>query len=261
MTIEREKYLSHIDDIDDIAEMRKILDKIEIVLRDHTVESTEFLDPWTIKLSKSILNRFQDISYIELGGTEEAERKVIMIYPDYYYLNTDEYSITALRLEGEVDPLTHRDFLGAVLSVGINRDRVGDILVHGEHVDIIVKEEMKLFILLNLEKIGNKNFEIKEISLEDIKPVTPEYTEKYQTLSSKRLDVYISAAYNLSRKNSLGLIQSGLAKVNWEQIKNPSYEINEGDMISVRGYGRSFFYSIDGLSRKGRLKANIRILI
>lgn len=259
--IDREKYMSHIHDMDQIADMRRLLDKIEIVIRDHNLDSTDFLNPYTRQLARSILNRFPEISYKEIGGLKDAERQAILIYPDYHYLTEEDYTLSAIRLRGEMEDLSHRDFLGAVLNLGITRDKVGDILVHDEYADVIIKDEIKDFMLVNLDRIGKNIFEASLISFDELIVVDDEFKEINQTLSSARLDVYLSAAYNLSRRVSQGLIESGKVKVNWEPVDKPSLEIEEGDMVSTRGYGRSRLYSIDGLSRKDRLKVRIRILL
>ena len=261
MKIDKERYISHIQDNERLIEMRQILDKIEIVLNKHLVESTDFLDPYSRLLAKSILNQFPEIDYIEEGGLEEGERQIISIYPDYYYPGDVDSSIVALRIRGNFSNLSHRDFLGSILGLGINRSKIGDILVHEDFTDIVIKKEISSFIEFNLEKVGNNKVSIEEIQLDDLIPVEITYKEIHKNLSSYRLDVYISGAYNLSRQDSTSLIKSGNVKVNWEPIDKISKEIEVGDIVSIKGYGRSIFHSIDGLSKKGRIKSKIRILI
>jgi RNA-binding protein YlmH len=261
MKIDKDKYISHIKDNERIIEMRRILDKVEIVINNHTVESTDFLDPYGRLLAKSILNRFMDIGYREEGGLVETERQVISIYPDYYLSSNIDVSIMALQLKTDLEDLSHRDFLGAILKLGINRTKIGDILIQEEYADIIVKREIADFILLNLERVGSKKVSITEKPLEQLTPSKVDYNEINKTLSSYRLDVYVSATYNLSRQESMSIIKSGNVKVNWEPIDKVSKELEEGDIVSIRGYGRSILHSIEGMSKKGRIKAVIRILI
>lgn len=83
MRIERDDYLHHINDKDKIVSMRRIIDKLEIVIRNHVNEDSDFLDPYERSLAKSILNRFDQIDYMESGGLEGAERKIITIFPSY----------------------------------------------------------------------------------------------------------------------------------------------------------------------------------
>lgn len=260
MIIDREKYISHIKDQDKILQMRRVLDKIDIVLNSHTIQTTDFLDPYERYLAKSILNRFSDIKYNEEGGILEAERQIIVIYP-YYYIEDTPKGVSAIRVEGNLSGLTHKDFLGSVLSLGIKRNKVGDILVHEEYTNIVVKEEIADFILLNLRKIKNQKITVNLSALESLVPASIHYNEIRKTLSSYRLDVYISGIYNLSRQESMNVIRAGHIKVNWEPINKPSKEISIGDLVSVRGYGRSILHSVEGISKKGKIRAIIRILL
>lgn len=261
MKIDKEKYISHIKDYDKIIDMRRIIDKIEIVLNNHSNEFTDFLDPYERSLAKSILNRFMDINYLEDGGVIDAERQIIGIYPDYLEVDNLELNITVLRMIGDFDGLSHRDFLGAILNLGIKRSKIGDILVHDDYTDIIVKREISDFILFNLEKVANRKAHVEERPLESLVPVEVLYRELSKVLSSYRLDVYISASYNLSRQDSMNIIKSGSVKVNWESIDKPAKELEIGDLISVKGYGRSILHSVDGLSNKGRIRTKIRIIL
>lgn len=259
--IDRDKYLRHIKDPEDIQNMRRVLDLVEIVTRDHIPQATDFLNPYLVRLSQSILNRFDNIDYGVFGAYEAAEREVVVISPDYHYLTKKDYNIRVLRLWGETEGLSHRDFLGGILGQGISRDKLGDILVFDNHADIIIKAEIENFIRINLDKIGNKRFEVERVDFEDLVAVEDEYEEIYRSLSSLRLDSYISSAYNLSRKDGQNLVNKGYVKVNFEPIDRPAYEIKEKDLVSVRGFGRSKLHKIKGVSKKDRLKVDIRILI
>lgn len=261
MLIDKDYYTSHIKDGEKLIKMRRILDKIEIVLNKHIVQSTDFFDPYEVYLAKSILNRFDDINYIEYGGHTNAERKIILIYPSYMIFDNPKESLTCLKVEGDLASLSHKDYLGALLNLGIKREKVGDILVHKDYGYIIIKDEIGDFILYNLEKIGNKNLNITAISFESIEVPPMEYKEIKRFLTSLRIDLVISEAYNISRSDSMDIIKRGFVKINWEPIDKSAKEVNEGDVVSVRGYGRFVLYSIEGLSRKGRMMANIRILI
>lgn len=260
MFFDIEDSLDHIKETEKKIKMRRLIDKIQIVLRNHMEESTDFLDPYERSLARSILNRSKDLGYKEYGGLEVSERKIIAIFP-YYMEDLPEEDIKALRVKGDIRDLSHKDFLGALMNLGINRNKIGDILLHRDYTDIICKREIADFVNLNLSKVGNKNVDVSESSLDDLTSVDLEYKEVFRTFSSLRIDSYISAAYNLSRSNSMKIIKSGGVKVNWQLIDKISFGINEGDMISVKGLGRSTLYSVEGLSKKNNIKAIIRILI
>lgn len=257
----REKYTSHIRDEDRLIEMRRVLDKVEIVMKNHSLESTDFLDPYSVRLASGILNSFYDIKYLISGGYQGAERAIIHILPDYIDLDGVQLDIEALEIETNMASLNHRDFLGGILGLGINRSKLGDILIYEKSCIIVVKKEISDFIVYNLEKISNKNVSIKRVGLDSILEVEENYRETKMTLSSLRLDVFISGVYNLSRQNSENLIKSGKVKVNWEPTDKISKELEEGDMVSIKGFGRSYLYSLEGMSKKGKVKSVVRILI
>lgn len=260
MFIDKEKYTAHIIDNEKLILMRQLLDKVENVLNYHTAQDTDFLDPYERYLAKSILNRF-DIGYSEFGCIEDAERKVIQLFPDYSDISSIEYPVKVLKIAGDISNLSHKDFLGGLLNLGIKRSKVGDILLFNSYCALIVKSEISDFILFNLEKIGNKTVIIEEMSFYNLQMPEVKYKELIGFLASTRLDIVISTAYKLSRTESLYVIKSGKVKVNWESINKASKELEEGDVISVRGYGRIILHSIEGISKKGKLKATLRILI
>lgn len=260
MKIDKDKYIAHINNRKQIINMKRVLDKIEIVLNRHTIECTDFLDPYERKLARSILNQFMEICYKESGGLDDSERQIIVIYPDYYQYNDIDMPIDFLMIELDIDNLSHRDFLGSILNLGINRDKIGDILIHETYAQIAVKNEISNFIRMNLERVGNKRVKIKEIELTDLHQGKINYKEILTTISSLRLDVLISEAFKISRNNSQKIIGAERVKVNWEPIDKVFKELEEGDLVSAKGYGRFILYSIEGTSKKGKPRIKLRLL-
>ncbi len=260
LRLDRDSLLNHIVDKEQILNMRRVLDQIEIVMNRHTIGITDFMDPYERRLAQSILNRFIDISYKELGGINEAERKVIMIYPEYFQYQDIESPIRSLMIEGNISKLSHRDFLGGILNLGINREKIGDILIHEDNVQVVVKSEIFDYILISLRKVGKEKVKVREIPLKELKSSNIEFEDITTTVPSLRLDALISSAWNLSRKDSQGLIESKKTKVNWEPIDRVSKDIGEGDIISAKGFGRFILNSIKGISKKGRVRVELRLL-
>lgn len=258
--IDRSKYISHIDDEEQVINMRRLIDKIEIVSRNHSIESTDFFNPYERRLAKSILNRFNDLSYIELGGLDDSERQIIMMFPDYHYLTDEDLHVRALEVSGYVEEISHRDILGSLMGLGIVREKIGDILIHKDFSQIIVKQEISDYILYNLDKIGRQNILIKKIGLSELFEGKILFEEKINTVASTRLDSIVSMAYNISRSDSQKLISRDRVKVNWEPTDKASVELEEGDLISVKGFGRFILHSINGRSRKNRIRVTVRIL-
>lgn len=261
MRIDKEFYISHIQGEAFIFKMKQILDNVEIVLNNHRLESTDFLDPYERYLARSILNRFEDIKYLEDGGLEDSERKSLSIYPFYFQEEDIEDKISFLKIQFPSVHLKHKDFLGAILNLGIAREKLGDFYIHNGHTFIAVKNEIKDYLLYNLIKVSNYVVKVMEVEREDLEATEDKYKEINKFVSSLRLDTVISAIYNLSRQNSLKLIQSEKVKINFKPIEKASIELNEGDLLSVKGYGRSIFQSINGTSKKGNFNITIRIII
>lgn len=240
--------------------MRKVLDKIEKVIKCHGEEYTDFLDPYQRKLCYSFLNRFLDISYHEEGGYSEAERKSVIIYPSYKSQYEIDSSVAAISIRGnfKFSNLSHRDYLGAILALGIKREKIGDILIHEDFGQIVLHREILDYILYNFSNIGKETIEVNQINLSDIVQGKESYDETITTVSSLRLDAVLSAGYNLPRTKSASYIKNSRIKVNWQPIVQPSYEVNESDLISAKGLGRMRLHKIEGKSRKGRIRIIIR---
>lgn len=258
--LDRERITQHIDDSQLKQVIMKVLDRVEVVLRKHEIKATDFLTPHQIKKTVGILEGIEGISYIETGGYEGAERKLLIIFPEYLVATDVEIPLKALETRGNIqfNRISHRDYLGAILGLGLKREKIGDMLLHQEgnyhFCHIIVHEELKDFILFNFEKVGNVGVSVKEISLNNIKPNVIEYKESSGSVASLRLDAIIGLAFKLSRTDAQGYIARELVTVNWEVIHKNFYEVAEGDMISVRGKGRMEVLSIDGLTRSGRVR-------
>jgi len=259
--INKEKYIEHIKDKEQYLTMHKVLDKVEKTLRNHQVEYTDFLDPYQRKLCYSFLNRFEEISYVEEGGFNYAERKSIIIFPYYFHVEEIDNPVKALEILGgsKFKKLNHRDYLGSILSLGIRREKVGDIAIHKSCAQLLIHKDLVDFIKYNLKKINTEPVIVNEIEFNELIKGQEEYKDVTTTIASLRLDVVISAACNISRANGLKYIERRGVKVNWEPIVNPSKLLHEGDIISVKGFGRIQLLNYLGSSKKGRDKVIIRI--
>ncbi len=259
--LDKDIYLNHIHDNEVQFKMKRLLDQIQSSMKNHSIITTDFFDPYERKTAESILNRFQELSYFYDGGMEKAERKCILIYPEYVYEKDLPSAVAYLRIDGQLDDLTHKDYLGAVLGLGITREKIGDILLYGDFTLIIVKREIKDYILLNFEKAGRQNITISEVDGEDIEYPEMDFVEISKFVSSLRLDSYLSAAYNISRSESRALIKSENVKVNWGMTAKADQTLDAGDVVSVRGKGRTVLHEIGGMSKKGRINLKIRKLV
>lgn len=223
--------------------LKQTIEKIEIADKSNRSIDTDFLDPYERSIIRPIIGH--NLEYYEDGGYDEAERKIIQIYP-HYIERTEKLSIIKIISKNKI---SHREILGSVLGLGLVREKIGDIVSNGdfEHY-LIVKNELANYIHSNLEKVGNYKI---NISFSD-KVVCSEkkYISREFVVKSKRLDLFISKAFAIRRDLAKSYIENGFCKVNFAPIKSASSLINEGDLVSLRGYGRVFYAEDLGMSKK-----------
>lgn len=253
--LNREKLLSHIDSSEKLLEMKKIIDKVEIVLNDYVELSTDFLDPYEVYLAQSILNRFEDISYNMEGGYEDSERKIIYIYQSYLYENTIN-DIVAFQFNLD-EEISHKDILGSLLGLGIERRKIGDIVISNNIYSFFVKRELSDFIEFNLKKVNRYNIKLKRV--EKVEIPDKEYEINKLIVSSLRLDTILSSLLRMSRANAQELIKQEKVKVNFRDENKSSYQLKEGDLLSIRKFGRYIFSEIEGTTRKDNYIVKIKI--
>ena len=254
---------NHIKDIELKNKIYKVIDKAIGVLKNYDYRYTEFLNPYELKNAISVLNSIDDISYSVYGGYEKAERKLIYIYPFYLVEEDINKPIKAIKISGNFKfrKISHRDYLGSLLGLGIKREKIGDILIHENFCQVVVCEDICDYIVLNLDKVGKNTVNIEEIDLSELIYSESEYKEVNFTVSSNRLDSIISGVYNMSRQESSNYINSEKVFVDYEKIISVSKEIKENSLISVRGKGRFIVSQIGDYTKKGRLKLKAKIIM
>ncbi len=243
------------------GEERLLLSKAEDTLRlaekRYSVKSLGFLTPKErLFLSRNLLAD-ADMQLFYDGGYEGAERTMMVCAPAFVTAEPEEY-LAVLECTGrDLAGLTHRDYLGSLMGLGIVRESIGDILVAADKAYLLVKPSQAGYIMQNLTKIGRRGVNLRQCSVHEIQIPKPETKEVSATVSSLRLDSVLSAAVNLSRGKAAELIHGGMVAVNWEDTQEVSQMLKEGDLLSVRGYGRMRLVSVGGLTRKGRLSVTI----
>ncbi|SHM20821.1 RNA-binding protein YlmH, contains S4-like domain [Caldanaerovirga acetigignens] len=233
----------------------KIRDLFSTALKNGEKRASNFLNPAQQKLAEEISRDFPGAGYFFDGGLEEAERKILVVFPEYLREESFSLPVKAVRVtpkDREERP-GHRDYLGAVLSLGISRDKVGDIVIHSEGADIVLKEEVAEYVGLNLAKVGKIPVEVEEISLKEVARPERRYKEIKGTVASLRLDAIASLAFGISRSKMAPYIKGENVRVNFRTVKDPSAEVKEGDVISALRLGRAKVVEIGGSSKKGRI--------
>ena len=234
----------------------RVLDKGELARTRGVPAHTPFLSPGQRAAAEDLLNAWGRPRCLFWGGYEDAERGIYLFYPDYMDEESARLSapLALLRAhKSRSDTLTHRDYLGALMGLQIDRSVVGDILVHDEGADIIVLEDVAEFILMNFGKAGRKNLSLTREELSDLRQAVTEEKRGTGSVASPRLDSIASLIFGLPRKDAQARIEKGLVFVNNAPCLKPERQIAEGDRITVRGLGRARVESFGGTSRKGRI--------
>ena len=230
----------------------RVSDKIKRYIKDGCISCTCFLDPAE---QLDVRNILKGIPHFLFGGFDEAERKIGVIGKDVY---DEEMSnlLCAIRITSN-EQLQHRSVLGSTLGLGISREKIGDIIINEKVADVIVQKEILEFLINNLTRVGREKVTIKKIGFDDVLQLERKNKELNVTVASLRLDAVVSASLGLSREKSSSLIEGERVNVNYKLVTSTKKQVNEADLISVRGYGRIKVVEILGESRSGRIKLKI----
>ena len=206
---------------------------------------------------------------VSFGGYEMAERQMAAFVPDALYLrygkrelSMDEicFPFCALRIAPVnfrfAEDLTHRDYLGAVLNLGIERSRTGDIIPGEKGALLFVHNDIADFVSKELTRVRRTSVSAAPLSLKEVE-YTPKFEEVRGTVASVRLDSLLSLAFSQSRSRLSGLIEGAKVYVNGRLITSNGYQPEEGDIISVRGMGKFRYEYAGGRTRKNRLSVVI----
>ncbi len=197
---------------------------------------------------KNLENRH--IKYSFYGGYENASRVFIAVLPDWEDKPDFPFKTVKFLIKAEKN-LTHRDFLGTIMSLGISREKVGDILVKNNTAYAFVSESVAEFVVQNVIKVGGAGVEVE--FADEIPDFSPEFEEYRKVVASNRADCVVGGITNLSREKSKNLILGGNLIVNHLACASVTVKINSGDILSLKGYGKFIIENIDEKNKKGRI--------
>ena len=188
------------------------------------------------------------------GGAEGAQRAVGFFLPEWFFEDRapQEEVLRAIHIHAGFGAPTHRDYLGAALALGVKREWVGDILVSGSEAYLICLASVLDTFLLDLTHVGRCGVKCKEIPLSELPAVQLRFRAVQFTAQSARFDTVIGAMFGLSRSAASRLIEAGAASLNYSVCQKLDAPVREGDILSLRGYGKGELAEQGGQSRKGR---------
>lgn len=222
--------------------------------------TTDFLDLNSQSLFWGILNELPPVRWVFIGGYPLAERKMLIFYPDYMdeadvKLSTSEwFSVIRIKPANKkfAEDLNHRDFLGSIMGLGINRSKIGDIIIQDSSAYFFCCTSIAKYITDNLCQIKHTT-----VTCEIVENMSFDYEPRYEeitgSISSLRLDSVISLGFNSSRSHIIKYIEEGKTFVNGRIITSNGHHIKPDDLISIRGLGKIKFIREITTTKKGRL--------
>lgn len=204
----------------------------------------------------------KDTPWEMYGGRGDCERRLLRFGSEESLGYTEEFPIVCLKIsplvEKFADFFTHRDFLGAVMNLGIDRSTVGDIFMDGKSACLFCIDKIAPFIVENLNQV--KHTSVKSIPVESPLELPVKEPETVSlTVSSERADGIIAKAYHLSRNQSLSLFREKKIYINGRLNENNSVLLKDKDVVSVRGYGKFVYYGACHETKKGKLSVSVGI--
>jgi len=255
----------------------RIQDLCEKTYREDYLTHTDFLSVSEIAVFYDMLRQSGEnpaagtcrgVPYVVWGGWEDAERCCICFLPTWMDKETflaQEMAAPQVAACLEIKPvslrfadeLSHRDFLGALMHLGIERSRIGDILTDSQHAFIFVSKDMAELITDDLTRVKHTTVMCRSTSPSEC-DIRPSFEELQGSVASERLDAILAMACRISRTKAQTLVTQELVYVDGRTASSASMTLPEGARVSVRGYGKFIYDGIQLKTRKDRLMVRIR---
>ena len=231
-----------------------LVDMAEQVQRSQKFRLGDFLDPYGQEIAETVAANYPGMRLDLDGGYQGAERQRCM-FVDQDFGGTPSFDLAYIKVDwnGQFEHIGHRDVLGTVMSLGIERSRLGDIIMGNAQAGIVTDKKMAEYLLNNLVQIGHSGVKCQMADLADIPAKEEKYKELRATVASLRIDSIAAAGYGVSRSRAAADIASDKLKLNWQPVKNASQNVKEGDTLSLRGRGRLEIAEVRGQTKKGRI--------
>lgn len=241
--------------------LARLLDKAEAARLRGIPAHTHFLTPGQQGAGAQLLAAAGHPAHRFYGGYPEAERAVCFFLPDWMEDLTpggEEDPLAAL--ETPIPPgagLTHRDFLGSMMGLGLTRDLIGDILVGDYRCQVIVLRSALPILLSQWSEVGRFPAAPRPIPWEELEAVPAQVERLRDTFQSLRFDAVAAAAFGLPRARAAGLISTGKLLLNHQPCEKPDRLLREGDVLTGRGLGKCVLRAVTGQSKKGRIMVEL----
>ncbi len=215
----------------------------------HAAKFSRFLD----SREQAVLEQSRILGTL-FGGYEGAERQIFGVFPDFQEpaLSLFPIDLLKIKVKGEQCP-SHRQYLGTILSLGIERDRIGDILTQDNVAYVFVSADISQFIKENITKIGKCGASAEYADLDSVELPKKKFANISCICASLRLDAVVAGLTGMSRNETKNLILSGKVFVNHFDAQKTDFVLKEGDLLSIRGFGRAQIEQIGAKTRSDRI--------
>lgn len=231
----------------------KLDDAVQLCISHNRPHFVGFLDECEAVFAQTVMQKSAFKNYMLWGGYEASERVVFGTFPDFISPDYETFPIIPITATfRNSDILSHRDFLGALMSAGINRDTLGDLLVEEGRCVMFVKAEIAPFVLSQITKIGGVGVKLIK-GVHQPLPQGSDFAYFSAVVASSRLDCLVAAAVPTSREKASAMIAAGMVMVNHVEVISISVAVHAGDKLSIRGKGRFILDQIGPVTKKGRL--------
>ena len=254
MSTERDKIIRFYRGTENEQTAIRLVDLAERASKNGKFTLSPFLTPYEQNMAETIAASFPSLTLEFSGGYVGAERQRV-VFADKEFRGTPTFNIVVVRADwaGDMVRFSHRDVLGAVMGLGVERDTVGDIIATDNFAKILITAEMEQFFIDNLTQIGASRVKTSSDDLTNIAPKEERVKEIRATVASMRIDSIAAAGFGFSRSRAAADIAADKIKLNWQDVKNAAQQVKEGDILSMRGRGRLEVSEIRGQTKKGRV--------
>ena len=233
--------------------IRRIRDLSERSEKTFSITHSSFLTP-AEQYEVGLWLKNKSIRYTWNGGYADAERKIVFFHSEWNEedIQPEQY-VSCIKITAGFGTPTHRDYLGSILGLGIRREWIGDIIVSGNTAYIMCLNPADATVANELTHVSRYGVKCEKIPLVSV-PVPKKLVKPLSfTVQSRRFDAIVGCIFGISRSRAVKLIAGGQATLNYKECdKNDAY-VEDGDVISVRGFGKAVLIGQSGQSRKGRL--------
>ncbi len=240
----------------------RIRDLADKSYRENRYTFTNFLTLYEQSLFFETEREINFAGPIIFGGNDACERVVIRFGKEEELGYDEPFPISCLKIEPLIgkfsDELSHRDYLGALMNLGIEREVLGDIFPDDRSAVLFCLDSMTEYITENLTRIKHTSVKVTKLN-ECPKLKVLEGEIKNIQIASERVDAVLSRAYNLSRSECIEYFQERKVFINGRLCENNSKQVKPGDRITLRGFGKIDYLGSKGTTKKGKISSDIKI--